>query len=589
LYSYDTTTDTWSTAASSGAIPSARAQHCAAVYGSNMYVFGGTSASLTLGDMNAYNIQTGAWSLVSYTGPAPSARSSAGMVVDNEGRLIIFGGYTANGYVNDLHICDTVNQLWISPYISGTPPSAREGMSMTYISNQNAVYLFGGAGQSGALNDLWILDLTTLSWTNQPTYGTNIPPAREGHIAIQDNTSIIIAMGCDFGSSTCYSDTYYLSISTSMWSTMAATATASLEPVYQSAYAVLGQYVYSFGGCYLYTDCYNTMQVFDDGDPCPGDCNGQGTCRNNVCMCSTGFFANDCSQTLSCPSDCSSNGACQATGTCQCYPGWTGTICTTNVNCPNNCTSATNGACQVSATCTCNPGFTGADCSQSAAIMTCPNACSGNGVCNTQTGVCACAPYASGVDCSVTSVSPSPPPPTTTPPTPAVVPPPSSGTTTPPPAPVARTNIAYQSLNNLTTNISNNLQPPTTSTSVPEGQLTSVMFGGILPSEQAYQLQMQIPSMTEPLSSCPGSCTNNGICVNQTCYCDKGYVGKSCDQFKGSQIQTGESYTKLYEYAGACLGVGFILGSILIVILVKKSSQLEFMNIKDKPKNDIED
>ena len=37
--------------------------------------------------------------------------------------------------------------------------------------------------------------------------------------------------------------------------------------------------------------------------------------------------------------------------------------------------------------------FSGADCSTATKIKSCPDNCSGNGVCNTQSGVCQCAVY----------------------------------------------------------------------------------------------------------------------------------------------------------------------------------------------------
>jgi len=62
-------------------------------------------------------------------------------------------------------------------------------------------------------------------------------------------------------------------------------------------------------------------------------------------------------------------------------------------SCPNDCSG--NGVCQ-SGVCLCEPGFSGADCSISSS---CPNDCSGNGVC--LSGTCFCEPGFSGADCSV--------------------------------------------------------------------------------------------------------------------------------------------------------------------------------------------
>ena len=112
---------------------------------------------------------------------------------------------------------DTVNQRWTQPIITGTAPSAREGMTMTYVTNQNAVYIFGGYGNNGALNDLWVLDLSSLSWKSTSTYGP-IPSGREGHFAILDGTDLIVSGGCNFKINTCYTDTTYLDLTSLWWS-----------------------------------------------------------------------------------------------------------------------------------------------------------------------------------------------------------------------------------------------------------------------------------------------------------------------------------------------------------------------------------
>jgi len=50
-----------------------------------------------------------------------------------KGRIIIFGGFTENGYANDVYIIDPVEELWGKPFISGTAPVARESFSMTRV------------------------------------------------------------------------------------------------------------------------------------------------------------------------------------------------------------------------------------------------------------------------------------------------------------------------------------------------------------------------------------------------------------------------------------------------------------------------
>jgi len=346
-----------------------------------------------------------------------------------------------------------------------------------------------------------------------------------------------------------------------------------------------------FGGCYLTTACYNTMNLFDDNDPCPNNCDsGNGVCRSGRCVCSAGFFANDCSQILVCLDDCSDNGVCISDATCGCYPGWTGTVCNTAVNCPSNCTAAANGLCQSTGSCTCNPGFTSDDCSDTAPIVACPSNCSNNGVCNTTNGVCQCAPYASGPSCNTTTLpaatisnlqsnQPSQAP------AQLATQNNTSTSTTSSPTSVATTPVptTYEPLNlTLNTNYVNNLAAPTTAASTPEGQITPIMFGNVFPSEQLYQISMDVPPSSESLSDCLNQCSLNGICSNKTCYCEKGYVGSDCSVFNMNANSSGETYASVAKYAGICIAVGFVLGFAIIWYAVKKSEELEYMNLMEK-------
>ena len=52
-------------------------------------------------------------------GTPPTPRGNHGAVLTNGGVIIIFGGYTNNGYSNEIFILDYLNKRWIQPIISG--------------------------------------------------------------------------------------------------------------------------------------------------------------------------------------------------------------------------------------------------------------------------------------------------------------------------------------------------------------------------------------------------------------------------------------------------------------------------------------
>uniref|UniRef100_A0A671WGR1 Tenascin Ca n=1 Tax=Sparus aurata TaxID=8175 RepID=A0A671WGR1_SPAAU len=121
---------------------------------------------------------------------------------------------------------------------------------------------------------------------------------------------------------------------------------------------------------------------------CPVDCGAHGQCVGSTCICSDGFFGEDCSESK-CLNNCLGRGRCED-GDCVCDEPWTGFDCSELI-CPKDCYDR--GRC-VNGTCYCDEGFTGEDCGE----RTCPNNCHGNGFC--VDGQCDCHAGFSGEDCS---------------------------------------------------------------------------------------------------------------------------------------------------------------------------------------------
>jgi len=148
---------------------------------------------------------------------------------------------------------------------------------------------------------------------------------------------------------------------------------------------------------------------------CPGfnetegtpDCSAHGMCVTGDCLCSLGWGVenkgdpNACADPV-CPIDCGEHGMCQS-NVCVCQHGWQGPACR-EPKCPSDCSS--HGTCSFTAPsspgqCICHYGWTLPDCSAQGlemTLMTCPNACSGNGLC--MNGKCVCTEGFSGSDCS---------------------------------------------------------------------------------------------------------------------------------------------------------------------------------------------
>jgi len=124
-----------------------------------LIMFGGYDASGNLlNDLWAYDPAANNWALLTPSGTLPSARRFHSMVWDpaGAGRLIMFGGSDASGnLLNDLWAYDPAANNWALLTPSGTPPSARSYHSMVWDGGGNRLIMFGGYDASGYKNDLW--------------------------------------------------------------------------------------------------------------------------------------------------------------------------------------------------------------------------------------------------------------------------------------------------------------------------------------------------------------------------------------------------------------------------------------------------
>src|SRR5439155_6266736 len=103
----------------------------------------------------------------------PPARSYFAMAYDSESdRVILFGGLGASsGEFNDTWAYDFNTNTWTKMDPVAEAP-ARGSHAMTYETRSDRVILFGGNSNAGLLNDTWAYDFNTNSWTDRaPSVG----------------------------------------------------------------------------------------------------------------------------------------------------------------------------------------------------------------------------------------------------------------------------------------------------------------------------------------------------------------------------------------------------------------------------------
>ena len=142
-------------------------------------------------------------------------------------------------------------------------------------------------------------------------------------------------------------------------------------------------------------------------------CYGRGTCDSSTqfkCVCDNGYYGNTC-ENVYCPKaadgiQCGAFGVCDAsTGLCTCIEGWSGPTCEIAPSCPTNpstgeiCSGYTDACDTATGKCNCYKDNTFAY-GDACEFIHCPTGaltqdgtyieCSGQGTCNTTTGVCTC-------------------------------------------------------------------------------------------------------------------------------------------------------------------------------------------------------
>jgi N-acetylneuraminic acid mutarotase len=221
---------------------------------SNVWLFGGWGVDSNLGygqlnDLWKLDLTTLEWTWVSGSNTegqvgiygtkgigdpsnVPGARGGAVSWIDSSGNLWLFGGWGTDMpggefWLNDLWKFDpiTLEWTWVSgsnirnqPSVYGTQgtaaptnvPGAR-AYAISWTDSSGKLWLFGGGGPTGDLNDLWEFDATTLEWTwvsgsntfNQASvYGTqgiaassNVPGARSGAVSWIDSSGKLWLFG----------------------------------------------------------------------------------------------------------------------------------------------------------------------------------------------------------------------------------------------------------------------------------------------------------------------------------------------------------------------------------------------------------
>eukprot|EP01132_Coremiostelium_polycephalum_P010323 gene10323-12668_t len=180
--------------------PHPRCAHQADSIDDYLYVFGGwTDENKMLNDMHRFNVETWEWEEL-----IPKNNSST--ITDNNNsnntnntitieprnghslnaynrKLILFGGGSFSGFLNDINIFDPETLLWEKIQVEGKVPSGRSKHSSSLVGSR--LYIFGGGDGIRLYNDLFYLDLETMVWEQVEVKNSKPPPPRWGHSMVK--------------------------------------------------------------------------------------------------------------------------------------------------------------------------------------------------------------------------------------------------------------------------------------------------------------------------------------------------------------------------------------------------------------------
>ncbi|XP_059662863.1 nitrile-specifier protein 5-like [Cornus florida] len=163
----------WIKLGQKGTGPGARSSHAVALVGQKAYVFGGEFTPRVPVDNNIYmfDLNDLTWYVADATGDIPPPRVGVTMASVG-GTIYVFGGRDAtHKELNELYSFDTSTNKWALISSGDTGPPHRSYHSVT--ADDRRVYVFGGCGVAGRLNDLWAYDVIDQMWVKFPVAGEN--------------------------------------------------------------------------------------------------------------------------------------------------------------------------------------------------------------------------------------------------------------------------------------------------------------------------------------------------------------------------------------------------------------------------------
>ncbi|XP_048231831.1 acyl-CoA-binding domain-containing protein 4 [Ricinus communis] len=163
----------------SGKAPVARGGHSATLVGSRLIVFGGEDGSRRLlNDLYALDLEKMTWDVLETTQTPPAPRFDHTATIHAERYLIVFGGCSHSIFFNDLHVLDLQTMEWSQPETRGDLVTPRAGHAGIAIDEN--WYIVGGGDNKNGCPETLVLNMSKLAWSTLTNVKGRDPLASEG-------------------------------------------------------------------------------------------------------------------------------------------------------------------------------------------------------------------------------------------------------------------------------------------------------------------------------------------------------------------------------------------------------------------------
>lgn len=243
LFIYETFSELWERKLLKGDIPPRSSGGCGVVLQDTLYLFGGVEEfDGNTNDLYALNLLTLTWTLLKPKGIPPiPCEKLVGW--EHEGKLYFFGGFgpipdrhvffqfviddeTGSAWNNQFFCYNPQTNNWEWPYVNGQQPSPRAAHAGDKCGPQ--VFISGGRLKTVRKNDLYVLDMDTMTWSGNINESAEcVPPGRSWHTFTFISPERAVLYGGFSTYNNVLNDCWYVDISSNKGNAVERTPTSS--------------------------------------------------------------------------------------------------------------------------------------------------------------------------------------------------------------------------------------------------------------------------------------------------------------------------------------------------------------------------